>query len=103
MIFLGLGSNLSSKFGDRFKNIKLAISSLELYGIKKLPPSMINTCFSLVSSEEGISVSAVYHYDEKLKKIAVVEGASGVSPESSDIVKDNAWDWAKAIWDDMLT
>ena len=75
----------------------------ELYGIKKFPPSMINTCFSLVSSEEGISVSAVYHYDEKLKKIAVVEGASGVSPESSDIVKDNAWDWAKAIWDDMLT
>ena len=75
----------------------------KLYGIKKFPPSMINTCFSLVSSEEGISVSAVYHYDEKLKKIAVVEGASGVSPESSDIVKDNAWDWAKAIWDDMLT
>ena len=75
----------------------------ELYELKKLPPSMINTCFSLVSSEEGISVSAVYHYDESLKKIAVVKGASGLSPKSSSIIKDNAWDWANAIWNDMLT
>ena len=75
----------------------------ELYAMKKLPPSMINTCFSLVSSEEGISVSAVYHYDESIKKIAVVKGASGLSPKSSSIIKDNAWDWANAIWNDMLT
>ena len=29
MIILGLGSNLSSDFGDRFKNIDLAISFLK--------------------------------------------------------------------------
>ena len=34
MILLGLGSNLSSSLGDRFKNIDLAISYLELYRIK---------------------------------------------------------------------
>ena len=34
MIFLGLGSNLPSKYGDKFANINLAISSLEAYGIK---------------------------------------------------------------------
>lgn len=34
MILLGLGSNLSSSFGDRFKNIDLAISYLEKYKIK---------------------------------------------------------------------
>ena len=34
MIFLGLGSNLSSKYGDKFANIDLAISFLEAYGIK---------------------------------------------------------------------
>ena len=34
MILLGLGSNLSSSFGDRFKNIDLAISALNGYGIK---------------------------------------------------------------------
>ena len=39
MIFLGLGSNLSSKFGDRFANINLAISFLEGYGIKVIKKS----------------------------------------------------------------
>ena len=34
MILLGLGSNLSSSFGDRFKNIELAVSTLEAYGIQ---------------------------------------------------------------------
>ena len=34
MILLGLGSNLPSVFGDRFKNIDLAISALIGYGIQ---------------------------------------------------------------------
>ena len=33
MVILGLGSNLSSSFGDRFKNIELALSALNNYGI----------------------------------------------------------------------
>jgi len=36
MIFLALGSNLTSSFGDRFANINLAISYLEGYGIQIL-------------------------------------------------------------------
>ena len=39
MIFLGLGSNLPSKYGNRFKNINLAISYLEEYGIKIIKKS----------------------------------------------------------------
>ena len=39
MIYLGLGSNLSSKYGDRFENINLAISSIEEYGIKVIKKS----------------------------------------------------------------
>ena len=39
MIFLGLGSNLSSKYGDRFENINLVISFLEGYGIKVIKKS----------------------------------------------------------------
>ena len=39
MIFLGLGSNLPSKYGDRFTNINLAISYLERYGIKVIKKS----------------------------------------------------------------
>ena len=34
MFLLGLGSNLSSSFGDRFENLNLAISYLETYQIK---------------------------------------------------------------------
>ncbi len=39
MIILGIGSNLSSNFGDRFENISLAILYLEKYGIKILKKS----------------------------------------------------------------
>ena len=39
MVFLALGSNLSSEFGDRFTNINLAISFLEGYGIKLIKRS----------------------------------------------------------------
>ena len=33
MILLGIGSNLSSTFGDRFKNIDLAVLALDKQGI----------------------------------------------------------------------
>ena len=39
MILLGLGSNLSSSFGDRFKNINLAMKYLEGHDIKILKKS----------------------------------------------------------------
>ena len=39
MIILGLGSNLSSSYGDRFDNINLATEYLEGYGIKILKKS----------------------------------------------------------------
>ena len=66
-------------------------------------PSMINTCYSLVSQDAGISVSAVYKYDENKNKIVTVKNASGVSPNRSEIIAYNAWDWAQAIWQDMLS
>ena len=39
MIFLGLGSNLPSSYGNRFENINLALSQLEFYGIKIIKKS----------------------------------------------------------------
>ena len=74
----------------------------ELYDLEKASPSLINTCYSLVSSQEGISVSAIYNYDEKNNKIKSIKGASGLSPHRSPIIKANAWDWASNIWKDML-
>ena len=39
MIIIGIGSNLSSSFGDKFKNIQLAISFLQNNGIKIIKKS----------------------------------------------------------------
>ena len=46
MIVLGLGSNLSSSFGNRFENINLAISYIESYGIKIMKKSNFYDLFN---------------------------------------------------------
>ena len=46
MIFLGIGSNLPSTFGDRFTNVNLAISYLEINGIKVIKKSSFYETFS---------------------------------------------------------
>ena len=78
-------------------------SYYHLIGRSPPSPSMINTCYSLVSEKEGISVSAVYKYNKEKNKIVSVKNASGLSPKRSNIIALNAWDWAQAIWKDMLT
>lgn len=45
-------------------------------------PSYVNTCYSLVSPEYGISVAAVYRVNDK--GIYKVEGSGGVSPADAD-------------------
>ena len=59
MIFLGLGSNLSSKFGDRFTNINLAISFLEEYGIKVIKKSNFYETPSYPHKENPKFINAV--------------------------------------------
>ena len=59
MIFLGLGSNLSSKFGDRFANINLAISYLEIYGIKVIKKSNFYETPSYPNKENPKFINAV--------------------------------------------
>ena len=59
MIFLGLGSNLSSKFGDRFTNINLAISFLEGYGIKVIKKSNFYETPSYPHKENPKFINAV--------------------------------------------
>lgn len=45
-------------------------------------PVHVNTCYSLVSDNYGISVAGVYHFQEG--KISEIKGAGGVSPASAD-------------------
>ena len=59
MIFLGLGSNLSSSFGDRFVNIKLAISYLEEYGINVIKKSSFYETPSYPNNQNPKFINAV--------------------------------------------
>jgi len=60
-----------------------AALTAKLMGIDMPEPSYVNTCYSLVGPEYGISVAAVYRLVEgEIKK---VEGAGGVSPQDADL------------------
>ncbi len=84
MILLGIGSNLSSKYGDRFVNIDIALSTLEKHGIKiikkssyfespsypnKKDPKFINIVAQIesVNSPEKLA-STLMHVEESLDR-----------------------------------
>jgi len=84
MIFLALGSNLSSSFGDRFTNINLAISYLEGYEIQiikksnfyethsypnKENPKFINIVISIKTYLSPMDLmSVLFFIEEKLER-----------------------------------
>ena len=84
MIFLALGSNLQSRYGDRFVNINLAISFMEEYEIKvtkkssfyetpsypnKENPKFINLVVSVETSLPPIDLLSVLIFiEEKLER-----------------------------------
>ena len=59
MIFLALGSNLSSSFGDRFENINLAVSLLDGYGIKIIKKSNFYETYSYPIKENPKFINIV--------------------------------------------
>jgi 2-amino-4-hydroxy-6-hydroxymethyldihydropteridine diphosphokinase len=80
MIILGLGSNLRSSFGDRFKNIELAILHLKFYKIKVLKissfyetpsypdnknPRFINVVIEISTNLTPINLAPVLIFIEK--------------------------------------
>ena len=69
-------------------------------------PAFINTCYSLLSADYGISVAAVYRLDEH-GTIASVPGAGGVSPADAPLAfrraeADYARGWYASITADMF-
>ncbi len=47
-------------------------------------PSYVNTCYSIIGKEYGISVAAVYKLSEDGSTIAGVEGAGGLTPMDAE-------------------
>ena len=64
MIFLGIGSNLQSSFGNRFKNINLAISLIEKNNIKLIKKSSYyeSTSFPNVKDPKFINIVIFFLY-----------------------------------------
>jgi len=69
MIFLALGSNLPSKYGDRFANINLAISSLESYGIKVIKKSCFYKTPSYPNKENPEFINVVILVETNLSPV----------------------------------
>ena len=59
MIYLGIGSNLSSSFGDRFANINLAISFLKEKKINLVKKSSFYETFSYPNKENPKFINIV--------------------------------------------
>ena len=84
MIIISLGSNLPSKFGDRFYNIEMAISFLTKYNIKVIKkssfyetpsypdqnnPKFINMCISITTNLTPVDLLSVLIFiEEKLER-----------------------------------
>ena len=97
MFLLGLGSNLSSSFGDRFNNIDLATSYLESHKIQIIKkssyyetpsypdiknPKFINVVVKVSTNlPPGDLVSAIIFVEEKLERKRIKEN----EPRTCDI------------------
>ena len=69
MIILGLGSNLSSSYGDRFDNINLAMEYLESYGIKILKKSSFYETLSYPNKKNPKFINIVVLVETHLSPI----------------------------------
>jgi sulfide dehydrogenase [flavocytochrome c] flavoprotein subunit len=65
-------------------------------------PTLINTCYSMVSDKHAIHVTSVHKYDEKDRTMKAVPGAGGVSAAMSEAEGALAMNWAANIWADAL-
>ena len=83
MIILGIGSNLSSKHGDRFKNLELVVKYLEKHGIKVIKKSSYYETPSYPNKNNPKFINAVIGIEnqknpEKLASIIIkIEGDLG--------------------------
>ena len=69
MVFLALGSNLSSSFGDRFKNINLTMSYLEGYEIQIIKKSNFYETYSYPNKENPKFINIVISVKTHLSSV----------------------------------
>jgi NADPH-dependent 2,4-dienoyl-CoA reductase/sulfur reductase-like enzyme len=65
-------------------------------------PTLVNTCYSMVSGKHAIHVASVHKYDEHDRTMKTVPGAGGVSAAMSEAEGAYTMNWARNIWADTL-
>ncbi len=66
-------------------------------------PTLLNTCYSMVSDKHAIHVVSVHKYDEKDRTMKAVPGSGGVSASMSEVEASYNANWAANIWADALS
>jgi len=69
MIFIGIGSNLPSGFGDRFRNVDFAISFLQKKGVKLLKKSSFYETFSQPNKNDPKFINVVISVETRLSPV----------------------------------
>jgi len=72
MIFIGIGSNLPSRFGDRFKNIDFAISFLQEKGVKLIKKSSFYETFSQPNRSDPKFLNVVILVETSLSPVELM-------------------------------
>ena len=65
-------------------------------------PTLINTCYSMVSDKLAMHVTSVHKYDLTDRTFKSVPGSGGVSPGSTEAEGNFTMNWARNIWADTL-
>ena len=65
-------------------------------------PTLINTCYSMVSDKLGIHVTSVHKYDVNDRTFKAVPGGGGVSSAMNEAEGAYTMNWARNIWADAL-
>ncbi|MEW8008712.1 MAG: FAD-dependent oxidoreductase [gamma proteobacterium symbiont of Ctena orbiculata] len=70
-------------------------------------PTFVNTCYSILGEEHGISVAAVYTLDETTNTILPIKGSGGLSPMDASAEQRKrevkyAHSWFKNVINDMM-
>ncbi|HET6264682.1 MAG TPA: NAD(P)/FAD-dependent oxidoreductase [Usitatibacter sp.] len=65
-------------------------------------PTLINTCYSMVSDKLSIHVASVHKYDTRDRTFKAVPGSGGVSAAMNEAEGAYTMNWARNIWADTL-
>lgn len=65
-------------------------------------PTLINTCYSMVSGKLAIHVASVHKYDLNDRTFKAVPGSGGVSSAMNEAEGGYTMNWASNIWADTL-